>query len=185
MKPPMCTICGLAVPALDTPMCHDCAAIRRHKFTDRTVLVVDGSWSPDQPLVGGAGIVLVDGGPLGEVLGGRYCGFRCHGSQDAEYQAILRAHHWAAGALIYSDALFVVRRLQGYRRTKSTIGLQVRYLRRTSLLRGDAYQQAHRLSVQGRRTRVNLEVAAVEGCGDDARADEEPREDESQQTSSF
>jgi ribonuclease HI len=131
--------------------------IRCHKFTDRTVLVVDGSWSSDHPMIGGAGLVLVDGSPTGEITGQRYCGFRCHGSQDAEYQAILRAHHWAPEALIFSDAKFVVNRLQGYRRTQSTIGRQVRFLRRTPHLRGDVYQRAHRLSVQGRQALVNRE----------------------------
>jgi ribonuclease HI len=163
MKPPMCSICGLADPVIATPLCLVCTAIRSHKFTDRTVLVVDGSWSPDHPAIGGAGLVLVDGGPMGQFVGQRYCGFHCHGSQDAEYEAILRAHHWAAEALIYSDALFVVRRLQGYRRTQSTIGRQVRFLRRTEHLRGEAYQRAHSLSVQGRRAFANREVATAEG----------------------
>jgi ribonuclease HI len=121
-------------------------------------------------MIGGAGIVLVDGGPTGEVVGQRYCGFRCHGSQDAEYEAILRAHRWASEALIYSDAQFVVRRLQGYRRTQSTLGRQVRFLRRTPHLRGEAYQRAHRLSVQGRRTLVNREVEKTAAHEDGAHA---------------
>jgi ribonuclease HI len=153
----MCSICGLAESVLGTPLCLDCEAIRRHKFTDRTTLLVDGSWSPDHPTIGGAGIVLVDGGPTGEIVGQRYCGFRCHSSQDAEYEAILRAHRWTSEALIYSDAMFVVRRLQGHRRTQSTIGRQVRFLRRAPHLRGDAYHRAHSLSVQGRRAFVNQE----------------------------
>lgn len=83
---------------------------------------------------------------------------QCRGSQDAEYEAILRAHRWAPDVLIYSDAKFVVRRLQEYRRTQSTIGRQVRFLRKTPDLRGAVYQRAHRLSVQGRRTLVNREL---------------------------
>lgn len=151
----MCQICGLTEAMADSPTCPDCEAIRCHKFTDRMVMVVDGSWSPDYPALGGAGIVLVDGGPAGEIIGQRYCGFKCHGSQDAEYQAIARAHLWAPDALIFSDALFVVRRLQGYRQTRAHIGQKVRYLRHTAELRNIAYQQAHRLSVQGRLTAVN------------------------------
>jgi ribonuclease HI len=142
-----------------TSFCLTCETIRRYKFTDHTVLVVDGSWSPDHPTIGGAGIVLVAGGPTGEIVGQRYCGFRCHGSQDAEYEAILRAHHWSSEALIYSDAKFVVRRLQGYQRTQFAIGRQVRFLRRTPHLRGDVYQRAHRLSVQGRQTFLHRENA--------------------------
>lgn len=154
----MCQICGLIELAVDSPTgetCLDCEAIRHHKFTDHMVMVVDGSWSPDYPTIGGAGIVLVDGGPTGEIVGQRYCGFKCHGSQDAEYQAIVRAHLWAPDALIYSDALFVVRRLQGYRQTRVGIGQKVRYLRHVPELRNSAYRQAHRLSVQGRQTAVN------------------------------
>lgn len=158
MKPPLCLVCGLSEPVPDTSFCLDCTAIRFYKFTERTVLVVDGSWNPAYPTIGGAGIVLVDGSPTGEITGQRYCGFRCHGSQDAEYEAILRAHRWAPDVLIYSDAKFVVKRLQGYRRTQSTIGQQVRFLRRTPHLRGDVYQRAHRLSVQGRQTLVNREM---------------------------
>lgn len=167
MKNLACQICGLTEPVPGAATCLDCEAIRRHKFTDRMILVVDGSWAPDHPTIGGAGIVLVDGGPTGEIICHRYCGFRCHGSQDAEYEAILRAHHWSPGALIYSDAMFVVRRLQGYRGTRATIGRQVRYLRRTSHLRGEAYQQAHRLSVQGRQTAVNREDMSSKDVDDD------------------
>jgi len=150
-----CEICGLGIAESST--CLDCEAIRRHRFTDRMVLVVDGSWGPDRPAIGGAGIVLVDGGPAGEIVGQRYCGFRCHGgSQGAEYQAIARAHLWAPDALIYSDALFVVRRLQGCRRTRTSgLGRQVRFLRHDPELRNVAYRLAHALSVQGRRTAVN------------------------------
>lgn len=154
MKAP-CQICGLADTSEGSKTCLDCEAIRHHKFTDRMVMVVDGSWGPDYPAIGGAGIVLVDGGPKGEIVGQRYCGFKCHSSQDAEYQAIARAHLWAPEALIYSDALFVVKRLQGYRRTQIGIGQKVRFLRRTPTLRNSAYQQAHSLSVQGRRTAVS------------------------------
>jgi len=156
VKKTLCQICGLAESPIGAETCLDCAEIRSHKLTDHTVMVVDGSWSPDCPKIGGAGIVLVDGGPAGEIVGQRCCGFRCHSSQDAEYQAIARAHLWAPDALIYSDALFVVRRLQGYRRTRLTIGLKVRYLRHVSELRNDAYREAHKLSVQGRRAAVNL-----------------------------
>jgi ribonuclease HI len=159
MRPPICAVCSLSAPMLNATLCLECATIRCHKFTDRTVLVVDGSWSSDHPMIGGAGLVLVDSSPTGEITGQRYCGFRCHGSQDAEYQAILRAHHWAPGALIFSDAKFVVNRLQGYRRTQSTIGRQVRFLRRTPHLRGNVYQLAHHLSVQGRQALVNQGAA--------------------------
>lgn len=130
-------------------------------------MVVDGSWSPDFPAIGGAGIVLIDGGLSGAVVGQRYCGFKCHGSQDAEYQAIARAHLWCRDALIYSDALFVVRRLQGYRGTRTGVGLKVRYLRHD--LRSSIYQQAHALSVQGRRTAENAlraREASAHGQGD-------------------
>jgi hypothetical protein len=156
MKNLMCQVCGLVE---STGICLDCEAIRQHRFTDCTVMVVDGSWSPDHPKIGGAGIVLVDDGPTGEVVGQRYCGFKCHGSQDAEYQAIARAHLWAPSTLIYSDAMFVVRRLQGYRRTRIAVGQQVRYLHHAPHLRNDAYRQAHRLSVQGRRAATNRELA--------------------------
>lgn len=155
----LCQICGLTELPENAPTddktCLDCEAIRHHKFSDHMVMVVDGSWSPDHPALGGAGIVLVDGGPTGEIVGQRYCGFKCHGSQDAEYQAIARAHLWAPDALIYSDALFVVRRLQGYRQTRANIGQRVRYLRHAPELRNSAYRQAHRLSVQGRRAAAN------------------------------
>lgn len=159
MRKALCPICGLteltgAFPT-GAKSCFSCEEIRRHKFTDRMVMVVDGSWSPDYPMIGGAGIVLVDGGPLGEVIDQRCCGFKCRSSQDAEYQAIVRAHLWAPDALIYSDALFVVRRLQGYRQTRANIGQKVRYLRHAPELRNSSYRQAHRLSVQGRRAAAN------------------------------
>lgn len=152
----MCQICGLTEADPDG-LCSNCKAIRQYKFTDRMVMIVDGSWSPDYPMIGGAGIVLVDSSPTGKILGQRYCGFKCHGSQDAEYQAIKRAHLWAPEVLIYSDALFVVKRLQDYRRTREAIGEWVRYLRLVPEFRGtdSAYRRAHRLSVQGRQTLAN------------------------------
>ena len=160
----MCAVCGLSAPVPDTTLCLACTMIRHHKFTDRTVFVVDGSWSPDHPMIGGAGIVLVDGGPTGEVTGQCWCGFRCHGSQDAEYEAILRAYRWAPDVLIYSDAQSLVSRLQKDRHTQTTIGRQVRFLLRTPDLRGAVYKRAHRLSVQGRRMLVKREVNR-EVCG--------------------
>ena len=148
---PLCSVCGLSEPLSDSPFCHDCTAIRHYKFTDRTVLVVDGSWSTDYPRIGGAGIVLVDGSPTGNITGQRYCGFVCHGSQEAEYEAVLRAHRWAPSASIYTDAKFLVRSLKVYQ----PISQQVRFLQRAPELRGDVYQRAHRLSVQGRQVLVN------------------------------
>lgn len=161
----LCVVCGLTEVLEGTVICADCEAIRRHTFTAAMVLVVDGSWSPEHPTLGGAGIVLVDGGPKGTIVGQRFCGFTSYGSQEAEYQAIVRGHCWAPNALIYSDALFVVKRLQGRRQTRRTLGRQVRYLRHVPELRDEAYQLAHRLSVQGRRAAVNLRArrGATEG----------------------
>jgi ribonuclease HI len=173
VKPPLCLVCGLSEPLPDTSFCLDCTTIRLYKFTEHTVLIVDGSWSPAHPTIGGAGIVLVDGSPTGEITGQRYCGFRCHGSQDAEYEAILRAHRWAADALIYSDEKFLVRRLQAHRDAQSTISRQVRFLRRTPHLRGAAYQRAHRLSVQGRKTLVNREMNREMNRGETGRQENE------------
>ena len=147
----MCSVCGLSEPAAESAFCHDCTAIRHYKFTARTTLVVDGSWHPDHPSIGGAGIVLVDGDPTGKITGQRYCGFLCHDSWQAEYEAVLRAHRWAPAVLIYTDAKFVVERIQGCQ----PISGQVRFLH--PKLRGNVYRRAHRLSVQGRQTLVNRE----------------------------
>ena len=101
--------------------------------------------------------MLVDGSPTGDIMGQRYCGFVCHGSQEAEYEAILRAHRWASSIYIYSDAKFLVRSLKVYQ----PIGQQVRFLQLTPELRGNVYQRAHRLSVQGRQILVNRESAGA------------------------
>lgn len=153
MKSPMCPVCGLSEPLSGSPFCHDCAAIRDHKFTDHTIFVVDGSWHPDHPMIGGAGIVLVEGSPTGKITGQRYCGFSCRGSQEAEYEAILRARRWTPTAMIYSDAKAIVEQIQDYQPI-----CQVRFLHRIPELRGSVYRRAHRLSVQGRQALVNCEA---------------------------
>lgn len=162
-----CSICGLTAPVSGTPLCHQCTEIRACLCTERVVLVVDGSWSPDHPTIGGAGLVLVDGGPAGKIVGQCRCGFHCCSSQRAEYEAILRGRHLTSRTLIFSDAKFVVRRLQGYRKTRATIGQQVRFLRQAPHLRGDAYRHAHHLSVQGRQAFVAMAAndCASKGVG--------------------
>lgn len=162
MQTTACAVCGLSEPVSDTALCLHCQEIRKHKFTDCTILIVDGSWSTEHPTIGGAGLVLANGSPTGEIAGQRYCGFRCHGSHNAEYEAILRAHRWAPKALIYSDSKPIVRSLQGRRNRPGPLTGQIRYLE--PHLRGNVYQRAHRLSVQGRKTLVNRELAEKQSC---------------------
>lgn len=106
------------------------------------VVVVDGSHGDGDYC--GAGLVLVKGGPLGEVVDSTYCVFRCSCSGEAERQAIIRGAAWAPGVVVYSDNKSVSTSSQ-------TMNRAVRYLRhRPGWGRGKAHQLAHRLSVKGR-----------------------------------
>lgn len=102
-------------------------------------MFVDGSALTSR---GGAGFVLVRDGVHGEEVTRGLASFRCRGSVDAEYQAIVRASRWAPGVMCLSDCTSAIE--LAYQQ-----GIPVRYVAKRE--RTHHYTIAHRLSSIGRK----------------------------------
>ena len=137
-----CRVCGVrGVQCIDCDLAKQLVAIHGYP---RLSLVVDGSFvesKHDDLGHGGAGLVLVL--DTGEILASRACGFRASSSSDAEFHAVIRAGRWAPGVAIYTDARDLPAKM-----TRSSPDLSVHYLAPND--RAQAYELAHRLSVEGR-----------------------------------
>lgn len=149
-----CRVCGVR-----GAQCTECdigkQIVAIHGYA-RLALVVDGSFvesKHDDLGHGGAGLVLVlvD---TGEIISSRASGFRASSSSDAEFHAVIRAGRWAPGVAIYTDAKDLPAKM-----LRSSPDLSVIYLAPND--RGEAYDLAHRLSVEGRCREAPETIPAV------------------------
>jgi len=154
-----CWVCGIrferdhTLPTAQRNTCGGC-------FYDRTLLdycttrldetyflIVDGSFltfsgerNVSEPGFGGAGLVLINA--EGKVIATKSCGFEAEHSADAEFEAIRRGGRWMPIVTIYSDSQSHVERMRG------EMSRDVRYLKKKQ--RFEAFELAHKLSVEGR-----------------------------------
>jgi hypothetical protein len=138
-----CGICG--GDDSDAWTCSGCRSVARliPTLPGPLYLIVDGSHMPQTKLAG-AGLVLVHGSLIGDVVAHCACKFRATNANSAEYHALRRGMLWAPGVPVHTDSRYAVD-------VFSRRGYDVSWIPHGAI-REPNHAMADRLSVVGRRS---------------------------------